>query len=311
MKEGNQLIPAGMTEFAKDKSFAYQASHLGEWCEEKNQGKYSWKDMVYITMDSLRGLRYDEITCQLEQINDFNKVIVNAIDYIDVKVFCVALLRAMTKGKEFVIRSAAAVTKVLGGIADKPLLTKDELISPENTNGGIVIAGSHVNKTTRQLEKLKNCRYPIDFIEFNQHLIISPQGLAPEVERVVEIVNEKIQKGRTVAVYTRRERFDLNTDDKEEQLRISVEISNAVTSIIAKLSVRPNFIIAKGGITSSDVGTKALKVKRATVMGQIKPGIPVWMTGEESAFPNMPYIIFPGNVGEDETLREVVEVLMS
>ncbi len=27
-------------------------------------------------------------------------------------------------------------------------------------------------------------------------------------------------------------------------------------------------------------------------MGQIKPGIPVWMTGKESKFPNMPYIIF-------------------
>ena len=78
---------------------------------------------------------------------------------------------------------------------------------------------------------------------------------------------------------------------------ISVEISDAVTSIIGKLEERPSFIIAKGGITSSDVGTKALRVKKANVMGQIKPGIPVWMTGEESKFNNMPYIIFPGNVG--------------
>lgn len=45
-------------------------------------------------------------------------------------------------------------------------------------------------------------------------------------------------------------------------------------------------------------------------MGQIKPGIPVWMTGKESKFPNMPYIIFPGNVGEISTLRESVEILM-
>ena len=174
-----------------------------------------------------------------------------------------------------------------------------------------MIAGSHVNKTTRQLEELKKCRYPVEMIEFNQHLIVTPKGLAPEVDRVVALVNDKIQRGKTVAVYTRRERFDLDTDDKEKQLGISVEISDAVTSIIAKLSVRPNFIIAKGGITSSDVGTKALKVKRAVVMGQIKPGIPVWMTGAESRFPDMPYIIFPGNVGEDTTLREAVEELMS
>ena len=77
------------------------------------------------------------------------------------------------------------------------------------------------------------------------------------------------------------------------------------------MTVKPNFIIAKGGITSSDVGTKALRVKRARVMGQIKPGIPVWMTGDESKFPYMPYVIFPGNVGQVTTLREAVEVLMS
>jgi uncharacterized protein YgbK (DUF1537 family) len=46
------------------------------------------------------------------------------------------------------------------------------------------------------------------------------------------------------------------------------------------------------------------------VMGQVRPGIPVWMTGAESKFPEMPFIIFPGNVGEVTTLREVVEMLM-
>jgi len=90
---------------------------------------------------------------------------------------------------------------------------------------------------------------------------------------------------------------------------VSVRISDAVTGIVGKLKVRPSYIIAKGGITSSDVGTKALKVRKATVMGQIRPGIPVWMTGEESKFPRMPYIIFPGNVGETDTLAQIVDEL--
>lgn len=275
VKEGGKLVPAGMTEFAKDKSFGYHSSHLGDWCEEKTGGAYSSDKMVYISLEDLRTMDYERIVQQLRDVENFNKVIVNAIDYVDVKIFCIALIRAIREGKEFIIRSAAAVTKVLGGVPDRPLLKKEELVSRDNKNGGIVIAGSHVNKTTRQLEELKKCRYPVEMIEFNQHLIVTPKGLAPEVDRVVALVNEKIQRGKTVAVYTRRERFDLDTDDKEKQLGISVEISDAVTSIIAKLSVRPNFIIAKGGITSSDVGTKALKVKRAVVMGQIKPGIPV------------------------------------
>ena len=116
--------------------------------------------------------------------------------------------------------------------------------------------------------------------------------------------------GQTVAVYTRRERFDLNTGNKEDELRLSIKISDAVTRIISDLSVRPNFIIAKGGITSSDIGTKGLKVKRALVLGQILHGIPVWLTGEESKFPGMPYVIFPGNVGTPTSLLEAVKIML-
>ena len=68
-------------------------------------------------------------------------------------------------------------------------------------------------------------------------------------------------------------------------------------------------MVAKGGITSSDVGVKALGVRRALVLGQIRSGVPVWRTGAESRFPKIPYVIFPGNVGVDQTLREVVAVL--
>jgi uncharacterized protein YgbK (DUF1537 family) len=82
-----------------------------------------------------------------------------------------------------------------------------------------------------------------------------------------------------------------------------------VTSIVQRLQVRPSYIVAKGGITSSDIGCKGLRVKRAVVAGQIKPGIPVWVTGEESKFPGIPYIIFPGNVGTPTTLKEVVEIM--
>ncbi len=49
---------------------------------------------------------------------------------------------------------------------------------------------------------------------------------------------------------------------------------------------------------------------RSVVLGQIRPGIPVWQTGAESLFPGTPYIIFPGNVGEVSTLREAVEILL-
>ena len=110
--------------------------------------------------------------------------------------------------------------------------------------------------------------------------------------------------------YTPKRKAGFEHRRKDKQLKISTEISDALTSVIGKLSVQPAFIIAKGGITSSDVGVKALRVKRAEVLGQVRPGIPVWKTGEESKFPNMPYIIFPGNVGTEDDLRTIVEMLM-
>ncbi len=102
----------------------------------------------------------------------------------------------------------------------------------------------------------------------------------------------------------------MENDTKEAALLRSVRISEAVQSVVGEISVTPAFVIAKGGITSSDVGVRALRVKRAEVLGQAAPGIPVWQTGKESRFPGIPYVIFPGNVGEEQTLKDVANVLM-
>lgn len=309
VKDGDYLLPAGDTEFARDKTFGYKSSHIGEYVEEKTNGSYKKENCTYISLKSLRNEEIENITEQLLAVSNFNKVIVNAIDYYDIKVFAICYIKALGQNKNFIFRSAAAVTKILGGVSTIELLSKDKLIEKNNKNGGIVLIGSHVNKTTQQFEELKNAKNKLEFIEFNQHLVLESGGLDREVARVIKLAEEHIKNGDNVVVYTRRERFDLNTNDKDKQLLVSVQISDAVTSVIGKLSIRPNFIIAKGGITSSDVGTKALKVKKALVMGQIKPGIPVWKTGAESKFTNMPYIIFPGNVGDIDTLKNIVDLL--
>lgn len=310
VREGDRLTPAGQTEFARDKSFGYRASDLRDWCQEKTGGQYRAEDVTCIALEDLRALRVEAITEQLKAVRGFGKVIVNAADYVDVKVFALAFLAALAAGKEFMFRSAAAVTKVLGGVPDRPLLGRDELVSPGSTAGGLIVVGSHVNKTSRQLEELRHCKYPIEMIEFNQHLVLQPNGLERERQRVVALAEDAVSHGKTAAVFTRRERLDLDTDNADRQIEISLQISEAVTGIVSGLKSRPAFIIAKGGITSSEIGTKALRVRRALVKGQVRPGIPVWQTGPESKFPDMPYIIFPGNVGTETELREIVETLM-
>ena len=307
VQEGAELTPAGDTEFARDKTFGYTASNMKEYIEEKTQGTFRAADVVSISLDDLRAVHVDAITEQLMAVTDFRKVIVNAVDYVDVKVFAIAMMRAMKAGKNFLFRTAAAWTKVIGGVADKPLLGRDELVVAGNANGGLIIIGSHVKKTTEQFEKLRELK-DVKFIEFNHVLVLDPPKLEEEVRRVIMETEDAIRRGVTVAVYTGRKRFDAGSE--AESLRVSVQISDALTSIVRRLSVQPAFLIAKGGITSSDVGTKGLSVRRALVLGQVAPGIPVWQTGAESKFPGMSYIIFPGNVGAVETLRDMVKMLL-
>ena len=310
VKYGEELVPANETEFAKDKTFGYTAYTMPEYIEEKTKREYKAADVTCISLEDIHNMDIDKIEAQLMGVTGFNKVIVNAVDYADVKVFCTALYRAMAKGKVFMFRTAAAIVKVMGAVTDQPLLTREQMVVKETTNGGIVVVGSHTEKTTKQVECLKELK-DIEFIELDATLVKDDDAFEAEVSRCLAREEECIRAGKTVCCYTTRALITADTGDKEDELRLSVKISDAVQSLVGRLSITPSFVIAKGGITSSDVGTKALEVKKANVLGQIKPGIPVWQTGEESKFPLTPYVIFPGNVGEISTLKEAVEVLVN
>lgn len=309
VKYGDELVPANETEFAKDKTFGYTAATMPDYIQEKTGGEYKAEDVTCISLKDIHNMDIDKIEKLLMDVQGFNKIVVNAVDYADIKVFCVALYRAMAKGKVFMFRTAAAIVKVMGGVSDQPLLTRNQMVTKETQNGGIIVVGSHTDKTTKQVEELKKLS-GIEFIELDATLVKDDKAFETEVNRCLEREEACIRTGKTVCCYTTRTLITADTGDKEDELRLSVKISDAVQSLVGRLNVTPAFVIAKGGITSSDVGTKALAVKRANVLGQIKPGIPVWQTGKESRFPLTPYVIFPGNVGEITTLREAVEVLI-
>ena len=309
VKYGNELVPAGETEFAQDKTFGYHCSNLKDYVEEKTGGRYPAREVLDISLEELRSLDYSVITDKLLALHDFGKIVVNAVDACDLKVFCIALYDAMKQGRRFMFRTAAGLVKEFGAVSDRPLLSREEMVAGDRKTGGIIVVGSHTKKTTSQLEELKAVP-GIRFLEFNSDLVLDEEKFQEEIQSVVRREEELLEQGVTVAVYTKRKLLSLENDSPEAALTRSVKISDAVQSLVGGLKVTPGFVVAKGGITSSDVGTKALKVKKATVLGQVRPGIPVWRTGAESRFPGIPYVIFPGNVGEAETLKETVEILM-
>ena len=296
VQEENFLVPAAETEFARDKTFGYASSNLAAYVEEKTRGAFKKESVTCISLEELRGGDVEKISARSENVRGFNKVIVNTADYVDVEIFTLALLRSR---KNFLFRTAAAFPKVIGGVEDKNFLTRSEIVDANNPNGGLIIVGSHVRKTTDQLSALKKIPSG-EFIEFD----VSDLGTVDEIIRRAE---ENISRGLTTTIYTSRNVLDLG--DAEKNLAASVKISDALTSIVNRIEIRPKFLIAKGGITSADVGTKGLGVKKALVLGQVAAGVPVWKIGAESKFPGMSYIIFPGNVGNVDTLRKIVETL--
>ena len=309
VKQGDELVPAAETEFARDKTFGYTHSSLPEYIEEKTKGRYPAESVTCISLEDLRGLRLDQIEEQLMRAENFEKICVNAADDVDLTVFSIALYRAVRNGKYFIFRSAAGLVKVMGGISDRALLTRTEMIRKESGKGGLVVVGSHTEKTTEQLSELLKLKTAVPIAFDSDKVLEGEEAFAAEVRRCVKEEEQAILAGKTAVCYTKRTLLSFPEDTKEGALLRSLKISEGVQGLVSGLSVSPAFLIAKGGITSSDIGKKALKVRRAEVMGQILPGIPVWKTGPESRFPEIPYVIFPGNVGSETDLRRAVEIL--
>jgi uncharacterized protein YgbK (DUF1537 family) len=95
-----------------------------------------------------------------------------------------------------------------------------------------------------------------------------------------------------------------------DEVAVARTVSAALVAVVRGIETRPDFVVGKGGITSSDIGTQGLGAERAIVLGQARPGVPVWRLGAESRFPGMPYVVFPGNVGGAETLADIVGELV-
>ncbi|MBP1933803.1 four-carbon acid sugar kinase family protein [Ammoniphilus resinae] len=306
VKDGEKLIPANETEFAKDPAFGFTHAHLGQWVEEKSEGRFRKGDCVYVSLEQMQQ-GAEAVQGILTEITRNKPVIINATSYEDLDVLSLALKRVEEKGKRFLFRTAASFVKSYGGIGVQPFLSKERMLTlGTETHGGLIIVGSHVQKTTRQLQALLDGKQ-VSPVEMNVEKILNQMQRDQEVGRLIDQVNKLIKDGQDTVLYSSRKL--ITASSKEDNLSISQKVSTALTDIVQALQIAPKFIIAKGGITSSDVATKGLSIRKAKILGQAAAGIPVWLTGEEAKFPNVPYIVFPGNVGTDQTLREIVQTL--
>lgn len=290
--EDDQLIDVNRTEFSKDPVFGYKNAHLPSWIEEKSKGLWKSKDSVSVSIEDIRIGGPERVKNILSEVKDGKPIIVNSICDEDLEVFILGLIEAEKTGKKFLYRTAASFVKVYAGIEDK------ELIPPPKMGRGLIVVGSYVKTTTMQLLKLLNDS-DIDRVEVDISMVLN--SYRSYLKELIKEVNKKL-KGNSVVLYTEREYFVAN---KEDGLKVGQKISNFLSDLLKNINEKPEFIISKGGITSHILAERGLNAKKVKVIGQISPGVPLWELGEESKYPGLLYVVFPGNVGSEETLLEV------
>ena len=299
------LIPVGDTEFARDPAFPFNSSDLREWVEEKTEGKVPAGAVASVSINDLRLGGPGRVAAILSALPNDSVCVVNGASNRDMEVFAQGLLDVEATGKTFLFRAAASFIKALLGQKERGLLTPAEM-GMHGHKGMLVVVGSHVPRTTGQLNRLLEHTDAVG-VEANVDRLLSDDARQSEIDRAVHETENVLQSGNNAVLYTSRELVEGRSSD--HSLAIGHQVSQAMSEIVAGIRVRPRCIIVKGGATSYAVATKALNVRRAWSPGQAAPGVPAWILGDETLHPGMPCVIFPGNVGGEDALTNLVERL--
>lgn len=294
--------PTHKTEFAKDSVFGYSYSYLPDYVEEKTSGKIKANQVERFLLADLR----KGVQERLQNLHDNQCVAVDAENQSDLDSFAQDVLTVAEEGKKFLFRSAASLLTSLAGLAPQPIQPEKMAEYKPNNKSGVVLVGSHVQKTTEQLHNLLQETDTVG-IEVNVELLREyPQGIEKDnhLKDCLIQVENTFKENKTPVVYTSRK--ELSFANIQERLKFGVIVSSFLMEIVKNLPRDISFLISKGGITSNDVLSTGLNLKSARLLGQILAGCSVIRTqSDHNLFPDIPVVLFPGNVGNAQGLVTV------
>ena len=305
---GGDVLPVGETEFARDATFGFSSSNLREFVAEKSGGTIRPDQVHTITLDEVRSGGPQRVAEILGAVTDGAFVVVNAVDYADLDVVTLGLLDAEAAGKTFLFRTGPSYPQTLAGLDPKPPLTASDIWPDGRPAGhGLVVVGSHVGLTSRQVAVARE-RGGLTEVELDVPTVADPARRDAHVAEVTARVVDGLA-GSEVLLFTSRTL--LRDTDPAASLEIARTVSTAVIEVVrGAVPAEPAWVVAKGGITSHDVAVRGLGIRRATVLGQLLPGL-VSVFRPVEAFPEVvgtPYVVFAGNVGDETTLAYVIDL---
>lgn len=303
------LTPVGLTEFARDATFGYDNSKIGDYVEEKTLGRISAADVAKLDLALIRSTP-EKIAKALIDLPQGSVASVDAVTANDLRMLALGISLAEKSGETFLYRTGPTFVAAWIGQRDYVPIAAEQLKSTASAPaaGGLIVIGSHVALTNSQLEQVR-VKFPdIQEIEITPEIALSAtfdsiesNEIAARILDIVETDNAILRTSRTLVTGA----------TPEESLKISKQVSDSVAEIVNRVLKKRNlkFLIAKGGITSNDVASKGLEVRHAIVVGPLLPGlISLWRPVDGLAV-GTPFVVFPGNVGDEFALAEIVEKL--
>ncbi len=315
--DAGSLTPVAETEFAKDATFGFANSEMAKYVEEKSQGRFAAGDVIVLDLNTIRAAGSENdpqiaakaIADAIESATNSTPIVADIVTENDFRLLALGLDEAERRGKKLLYRVGPPFVRGRIGQEIRAALSGEEAFegNTPSTAGGLIVVGSHVGLTTRQLNVLTAEHGSARIIEIDVEKLLA-EGADNYIGTVVSDVVDALHEG-DVIVHTSR--LLIKTDDAAASLQIARTVSAAVVAVVNRTlkTFPPRFVIAKGGITSSDVAAHGLEIRHAIVRGPMLPGIVSLWEPVDGPAKGIPYIVFAGNVGNDDSLAQVTRKL--
>ena len=312
-------LPVHESPFARDGLFAYATSYLPDWVEEKSAGRLpaaavdrlGWRELEQGGSQLLRHLaRLQGNVC----------VAVDGASAQQLAALAGAVRRLVACGgaapdarpRRFLFQSAASLIQALAGLPPQPLspggLAALRRRRGERALPGLVLVGSHVPLADRQLERLlaePGCVGVELEVAKVQRLLEGPEPvrLLASLELAWrQRLADVLAGGHTPVLFTSR--GEVLCRHRQKRRELGLALAGVMARLAASLAPALGYLICKGGITTHTLLADGLQLDQVELQGQLLPGLSLVLAASEAHQGPLPVLTFPGNLGDDRTLRE-------
>lgn len=292
----NGLVePLHETEYAQDGVFAYRSAQLLSWAEERSRGFFAAASGRVIRLGDLRAAGPTAVASALAELAASSRAAVLAVDSEtdeDLALVAAGYALALECGVEAFVRCAPAFAGALSGTA-----ARSHAPAPTTRDGVLVVCGSYVPTSTRQLAALAQ-RRRASLVEVDVPELASA---TPEAEqaRAADAASSALERTGVAILATSRKSASAAVK-LDEGLRVAERLALTARAVEPRAGV----VIAKGGITSAVTLRSGFGAVEADVVGPVMPGVSHWRAQTPGGV--LDYLVVPGNVGDDLLLAELV-----